>query len=70
MSSPDPNIEALARRYQADRLCERCRARLARQADRYRHQRVRPALRKLSRSLRRKTVAESAVCPGCGAVRS
>jgi hypothetical protein len=68
MSSTDPHIEAVARRYVADRLCEGCRARLVRDVNRYRHLRGRLAVRRLFRSVRRKAVPESAVCPGCGAV--
>lgn len=64
------SAQELARIYQADRLCEACRVRLARKAGRYRHQRVRVTGRKVARLLRRKTVPESMVCPGCGAVRS
>ena len=70
MSSVNPVPAELARRYQAERLCESCRTRLARKAERYRHQRLRLQGRKVARSLLRRSVPESAVCPGCGAVSS
>lgn len=68
--SMDPySAEKLARLYQADRLCDTCRARLASKGEHYRHRRVRTQGRKVIRSLLRRSVPESAVCPGCGAVR-